>query len=248
MITTTIQDQFQDFVLHALIFLKKNTDCLDANLFKACSDVCIASSKKTQQATAYDPEELDIGQQGAAFCLISMIDYEKTCHKTGCGNEIKFRICQLVEKNTFVGFLDFELDDQASMFGAVEWLFKLNVVAIHLYNKPQILALNDETYAENIVAPTPEEICDICTVNFQPGKTISRLPCSHYYHRQCILPWLSKKNNCPVCRRAIFLENAGLEPRSRRVAAGSSLKKFGYQMWRLFLGGVSRPFLRPICS
>ena len=134
------------------------------------------------------------------------------------------------------------------MFGAAEWLFKLNVVAIHLYNKPQILALTDETYAENIVAPTPKEICDICTDKFQPDKTISRLPCSHYYHRQCILPWLSKKNNCPVCRRAIFLENGCLEARSRRVAAGSSLKKFGYQMWRLFLGGVSRPFLRPICS
>ena len=129
------------------------------------------------------------------------------------------------------------------MRGAAEWLLKLNAAAIHLYNKPEILALKDEIYAENIVTPTPEEICGICTDNFQPGKTISRLPCSHYFHRQCILPWLCKEDDCPVCRHAISLGNVSLEARFRGVAGGSSLKEFGYQLWGLFLGGAFRPFL-----
>lgn len=43
-------------------------------------------------------------------------------------------------------------------------------------------------------------VCTICRDEMGEGEFINQLPCSHYYHRDCIVPWLELKNTCPVCR------------------------------------------------
>ena len=62
--------------------------------------------------------------------------------------------------------------------------------------------------------------CCICMENFgddnptdnELGNPYSNvevavLPCkSHYFHEECIGPWIMKQNTCPVCRVEITLE------------------------------------------
>lgn len=43
--------------------------------------------------------------------------------------------------------------------------------------------------------------CAICLENFNAGEQMQILQCKHYYHPECITPWLEKSTNkCPKCR------------------------------------------------
>lgn len=42
--------------------------------------------------------------------------------------------------------------------------------------------------------------CPVCLENFTVGSHVTRMPCSHMFHRTCILSWLNKSHVCPLCR------------------------------------------------
>jgi E3 ubiquitin-protein ligase RNF115/126 len=44
--------------------------------------------------------------------------------------------------------------------------------------------------------------CAICKEECSHSNVLKTLPCNHYYHKDCILPWLRISGTCPVCRKA----------------------------------------------
>ncbi|KAM0940960.1 putative transcription factor C2H2 family [Dioscorea sansibarensis] len=48
-----------------------------------------------------------------------------------------------------------------------------------------------------------EVLCTVCMDEFVAGRNATQMPCGHFYHRDCILPWLALRNTCPVCRDAL---------------------------------------------
>ncbi|KAI4366726.1 hypothetical protein MLD38_022567 [Melastoma candidum] len=53
--------------------------------------------------------------------------------------------------------------------------------------------------------------CAVCKNNVQVGERVKRLPCLHYFHEECIVPWLEIRNTCPLCRHELPTGDAGGE-------------------------------------
>ncbi|XP_054619551.1 E3 ubiquitin-protein ligase RNF115 isoform X2 [Dunckerocampus dactyliophorus] len=65
--------------------------------------------------------------------------------------------------------------------------------------------------------------CTICREEYSSGESVRKLPCLHYFHSECIVPWLELHDTCPVCRKSLdgvdnsFLPHASQSPEGRFI-------------------------------
>ena len=52
--------------------------------------------------------------------------------------------------------------------------------------------------------------CSICMDPVEIGTEVTVLPCTHWFHYNCIEMWLNQHNTCPHCRRPIDLPYVSL--------------------------------------
>uniref|UniRef100_A0A3Q3KWL6 RING-type E3 ubiquitin transferase n=1 Tax=Mastacembelus armatus TaxID=205130 RepID=A0A3Q3KWL6_9TELE len=54
--------------------------------------------------------------------------------------------------------------------------------------------------------------CPVCMEDYSLGETVRKLPCLHYFHSECIVPWLELHDTCPVCRKSLDGVDNNLPP------------------------------------
>ncbi|RDX99688.1 E3 ubiquitin-protein ligase RING1-like protein, partial [Mucuna pruriens] len=62
-----------------------------------------------------------------------------------------------------------------------------------------------------------ELVCAICKDVLAPGTEVNQLPCAHLYHINCILPWLSARNSCPLCRYELPTDDKDYEEGKQNI-------------------------------
>lgn len=74
---------------------------------------------------------------------------------------------------------------------------------LYLTNKPPAARSAIEALPSSVIGAGEDgegEECAVCKDGVAAGECVKRLPCSHRYHEECIVPWLEVRNSCPLCR------------------------------------------------
>lgn len=56
---------------------------------------------------------------------------------------------------------------------------------------------------ETMLGPEGKAECTICIDELHKGDEVTVLPCTHWFHGECVTMWLKEHNTCPICRAPI---------------------------------------------
>lgn len=74
-----------------------------------------------------------------------------------------------------------------------------------------VQALPKKKVNEEMMGSEGKAVCSICMDNVELGLEVTVLPCTHWFHFNCIHAWLTQHDTCPHCRRSINTNIAGGE-------------------------------------
>lgn len=100
---------------------------------------------------------------------------------------------------------------------------------------------HDDKKHDNDEAQEPEQcsICfEICDDSVSP---CCQLECKHKFHTSCIFKWMSKNNNCPLCRKEV--KELKPKPASRASSRQTVILPSTHIMWE---AAVVNPYISDI--
>eukprot|EP00340_Litonotus_pictus_P004670 CAMPEP_0170527384 /NCGR_PEP_ID=MMETSP0209-20121228/12861_1 /TAXON_ID=665100 ORGANISM="Litonotus pictus, Strain P1" /NCGR_SAMPLE_ID=MMETSP0209 /ASSEMBLY_ACC=CAM_ASM_000301 /LENGTH=149 /DNA_ID=CAMNT_0010817873 /DNA_START=215 /DNA_END=661 /DNA_ORIENTATION=- len=70
---------------------------------------------------------------------------------------------------------------------------------------------------EEVCKMAGESCCSVCKDDYEIESVLLKLPCSHFFHEGCLLPWLKERNSCPTCRFELKTDDSDYENRKNET-------------------------------
>jgi hypothetical protein len=70
-------------------------------------------------------------------------------------------------------------------------------------------SVSSKNEKESLMEEAPH--CSICLAEYDSGDEVTRLPCTHMYHDECIKSWTANHVKCPLCNYDLEASNPGGE-------------------------------------
>eukprot|EP00559_Dactyliosolen_fragilissimus_P005706 CAMPEP_0184856060 /NCGR_PEP_ID=MMETSP0580-20130426/1215_1 /TAXON_ID=1118495 /ORGANISM="Dactyliosolen fragilissimus" /LENGTH=140 /DNA_ID=CAMNT_0027350831 /DNA_START=164 /DNA_END=586 /DNA_ORIENTATION=- len=68
--------------------------------------------------------------------------------------------------------------------------------------------------------------CSICLGEYENGDDLTRLPCQHTYHTQCVDAWCSNHVRCPLCNANLDEESSSTSISTLNQNESSGSRRF----------------------
>ncbi|XP_063002187.1 E3 ubiquitin-protein ligase RNF115 [Elgaria multicarinata webbii] len=94
-------------------------------------------------------------------------------------------------------------------------------------DKEKISALPTVTVTQDQVDTGLE--CPVCKEDYTAAEQVRQLPCNHYFHSSCIVPWLELHDTCPVCRKSLSGEDSTRQAANSEASTSNSFSSAGLQ-------------------
>ncbi|XP_028756081.1 E3 ubiquitin-protein ligase synoviolin B-like [Neltuma alba] len=148
------------------------------------------SIKSIKQATNYILSILNVPEKNQKSMAQQILNFvENMANNTHPSFRMMFMIVMV---NADIFYHNNDNCDQATEISMKDQLCLAKLASEASNNKLKGVKLQQE---EGLDA------CPICLEDFRIDAV--QMPCSHFFHGNCIVNWLLKKNNCPICRLAI---------------------------------------------
>lgn len=67
--------------------------------------------------------------------------------------------------------------------------------------------LPEMTVDEKSKIPQDKNECMICMSDFQLKEKLKIMPCTHFFHTDCIREWFKNNDTCPICKCSLSEES-----------------------------------------
>lgn len=133
-------------------------------------------------------------------------------NRSGNSNSRQGNNMYIINRNQGTNFNNMNNDFMSMLIGRfvdLESMGQLNRENLNPVDQ-NILEMLPEFEVQNLSKlPEDKRNCIICLSDFEVRDKAITLPCTHYFHTQCIKSWFAGHNTCPICKYPLDREHIG---------------------------------------